>query len=188
MMFLISQMLFCLLVAALLGFLVGLWWCRARCRRRHDEMEAAWRERLNRSEADLTRCRRELEKGRSVLQGALGGGAIDRDEPQEVAPVPLVTTALPRISEVEHDPAADDLKKIEGIGPKIEGLLNSADISRWAELAETPVVRLQEILKSAGERYRIHDPTTWPDQAELAAQGRWEELRQYQDLFQGGRA
>lgn len=42
--------------------------------------------------------------------------------------------------------ALDDLKAIEGIGPKIEGLLNSAGIKTWRELADSSVEVLREIL------------------------------------------
>ncbi|MDX1943623.1 MAG: helix-hairpin-helix domain-containing protein [Saprospiraceae bacterium] len=81
----------------------------------------------------------------------------------------------------------DDLKIIEGIGPKIEGLLKNAGIHTWEELSETDAERLREILNQAGESYRIHDPTTWPAQARLAANGSWELLREYQDQLKGGR-
>ncbi len=80
----------------------------------------------------------------------------------------------------------DDLKIVEGIGPKIAELLNNEGIHTWRVLADTSVERLQEILDSAGERYRIHSPTTWPKQAGLAAEGKWEILNEYQDFLDGG--
>ena len=80
-----------------------------------------------------------------------------------------------------------DLKVIEGVGPKIEKLLKDAGINSWHELAQTELERLQGILTDAGERYRIHDPTTWPDQALLAAHGKWEELEKLQNELKGGR-
>lgn len=81
----------------------------------------------------------------------------------------------------------DDLKLVEGIGPKIEGLLKNAGIDTWADLAGTSVERIKEILAAAGDRYRLADPTTWPRQAELAANGQWAELKEYQDYLDGGR-
>ena len=81
----------------------------------------------------------------------------------------------------------DDLKIVEGIGPKIEGLLNAAGITTWAELAAAPVERLQEILVEAGERYRLAVPDTWPRQAQLAHEGKWDELKKWQDELDGGR-
>ncbi len=81
----------------------------------------------------------------------------------------------------------DDLKKIEGIGPKIEELLNQAGIETWEALSQTKVERLQDILHKAGKRFQMHDPSTWPKQAELAYLGRWDELQEYQDFLNGGR-
>jgi len=81
----------------------------------------------------------------------------------------------------------DDLKKIEGIGPKIESLLNQANIYSFSVLARTPVEKLRQILKNAGSRFRLADPTTWPRQAQMAAEDRWEELSEYQDALHGGR-
>ncbi|MFK7970715.1 MAG: helix-hairpin-helix domain-containing protein [Bacteroidia bacterium] len=81
----------------------------------------------------------------------------------------------------------DDLKKIEGIGPKIEGLLNDDGIQTFAKLAETPVSRLKGVLTAAGDRYKMHDPGTWPKQGELARDGRWHELNYWQDLLDGGK-
>jgi hypothetical protein len=81
----------------------------------------------------------------------------------------------------------DDLTIVEGIGPKIQGLLHSHDIKTWNTLSETPVPRLREILDGAGERYRIHDPSTWPKQAGMAHQGKWDLLKEYQDFLDGGK-
>jgi len=87
----------------------------------------------------------------------------------------------------EKAPKLDDLKIIEGVGPKIETLLKDGGISTWAELAAASVDRLKEILDAAGPRYQIHDPSTWPAQAKFAAEGKWEELKDYQEMLMGGR-
>lgn len=81
----------------------------------------------------------------------------------------------------------DDLKLVEGIGPKIEGLLNEAGIHTWADLANADLEKIQAILDEAGSRYRMHDPATWAKQASLAAEGNWEELETYQAHLQGGK-
>lgn len=86
-----------------------------------------------------------------------------------------------------HPTDATDLKIVEGIGPKIEQLLKDGGINNWQDLAEATLERLQEILTAAGERYRIHDPNTWSNQATLAAAGKWAELDKYQDELKGGR-
>ncbi|MCB0589584.1 MAG: hypothetical protein KDD06_30145 [Phaeodactylibacter sp.] len=81
----------------------------------------------------------------------------------------------------------DDLKIVEGIGPKIEQLLRDAGINTWRDLAAASVERLKEILAEAGERYRLAVPDTWPKQALLAADGKWDELKELQDRLDGGR-
>jgi predicted flap endonuclease-1-like 5' DNA nuclease len=82
----------------------------------------------------------------------------------------------------------DDLKIIEGIGPKIATLLSEAGITTFSELASTGPEKISEILSDAGSRYKMHDPTTWPQQAALAAEGKWEELKVLQDSLKGGKA
>lgn len=83
---------------------------------------------------------------------------------------------------------ADDLKKIEGIGPKIAGLLVTAGISTFDKLSKTKAERVKEILLAAGSRYRMHDPATWAKQAQMAAKGKWDELKKWQDELKGGKA
>ncbi len=82
----------------------------------------------------------------------------------------------------------DDLTKIEGIGPKIAGLLAEGNILSFATLAATELGRLEEILEAAGSRYRLADPTSWSEQASLAAGGEWNKLTELQDKLSGGRS
>jgi large subunit ribosomal protein L27 len=82
---------------------------------------------------------------------------------------------------------ADDFRKIEGIGPKIAELINNAGISTFTELAKTDVAKIKDILEEAGGRYKSHDPTTWPAQAEIAAAGDWDKLNEWQDQLDGGK-
>ncbi len=81
---------------------------------------------------------------------------------------------------------ADDLKKIEGIGPKIAEIFGEAGISSFAQLAKADPEKLKEILAEAGGSYATHNPTTWPEQAQLAADGKWDELKEWQDKLDGG--
>jgi len=81
----------------------------------------------------------------------------------------------------------NDLKVVEGIGPKMERLLKNANINTWEALAEADPDHLRDILNAAGESFQIHDPSTWPAQARLALNGSWELLREYQDQLKGGR-
>ena len=82
----------------------------------------------------------------------------------------------------------DDLKAIEGIGPATDKLLRENGITTWREMANTSAESIKAILSAAGSRFALGDPTTWPKQAELAADGKFDELREYQDFLDGGKA
>jgi predicted flap endonuclease-1-like 5' DNA nuclease len=81
----------------------------------------------------------------------------------------------------------DDLKVVEGIGPKIEELLHAAGIKTWAQLANTEVAKIKAILDAGGSKFQLADPGTWPKQAELLAAGKFDELEAYQEFLQGGK-
>lgn len=81
--------------------------------------------------------------------------------------------------------AADDLVILEGIGPKIKQILKAHGITTFAQLAEANVNDLHKILAEAN--LRIADPTSWPEQARLAAAGDLEGLKKLQDSLKGGR-
>ena len=90
--------------------------------------------------------------------------------------------------DLDHKLTADDLTRIEGIGPKIAELLHAAGVNTFAALASTKVERLQAILHEAGSHFSNHDPATWPQQSALAAAGKWDEMKKLQDELNGGRA
>ncbi|WP_375325758.1 hypothetical protein [Flagellimonas sp. GZD32] len=81
----------------------------------------------------------------------------------------------------------NDLKLVEGIGPKIEGLFHNFDIRTWKELSETSADTCQKVLDSGGKRYRIHDPASWPMQAKMAYEGHWEQLAEWQEKHRAGK-
>lgn len=81
----------------------------------------------------------------------------------------------------------NDLKIVEGIGPKIEALFNAAGITTWHGLSETSTEKLQTILDAGGENYAIHNPSTWAKQALMAYEGKWQELKDWQAGLRGGK-
>ncbi len=83
--------------------------------------------------------------------------------------------------------AKNNLRTIEGIGPKIEGLLNAGGIFTFQQLADAPEATLIAILRAAGPRYKMHNPATWNQQAALAAAGKTAELAKLQDELKGGK-
>lgn len=81
----------------------------------------------------------------------------------------------------------DNLQIVEGIGPKIAELLAQQGITTFAALAKTPPTQLREMLLAAGRRFAVTDPTTWPEQAAVAASGDMDALRAMQAELKGGR-
>lgn len=81
----------------------------------------------------------------------------------------------------------DDYTVIEGIGPKINDLIHDAGIHRYAELGRTKVEDIQKILDDAGPRYTLAKPGTWPAQADMAADNKWDALKAWQDELDGGK-
>jgi ribosomal protein L27 len=112
---------------------------------------------------------------------------VSKGETEIVTPSNEVVTVVSKGETEIVTGKSDDLKKIEGIGPKIAELLNAAGITTFAQLSVTSTERVKEILEEAGSRFTMHDPTTWGKQAALAAEGKWEELKKWQDELDGGK-
>ena len=81
----------------------------------------------------------------------------------------------------------DDLTKVEGIGKKIEVLLNKNNIGSFKQLSKATITTLKSVLESEGSKFRMHNPGTWPKQAKLAAEAKWEELEVLQKQLKGGK-
>jgi predicted flap endonuclease-1-like 5' DNA nuclease len=105
---------------------------------------------------------------------------------KKAAPAPKAEKAAPA-PKAKADTGADDLKKIEGVGPKIAELLIAAGIATFDALSKAKADKIKAILTAAGSRYTMHDPTTWPKQAKLAAAGKWDELKKWQAELNGGK-
>ncbi|MCV6631026.1 MAG: 50S ribosomal protein L21 [Flavobacteriaceae bacterium] len=93
--------------------------------------------------------------------------------------------AAPKKAAPKKAAKADDLKKIEGIGPKIASTLAEAGISTFAKLAKTDAAKIAEIIADVRGN---HVTDTWPAQAKMAAEGKWDELKKWQDELDGGKA
>ncbi len=76
----------------------------------------------------------------------------------------------------------DDFSHLDGVGPKISATLRSVGVKTFAKLAAKEVDDIREILVAKNPSLlRLSDPTTWPEQAEMAAEGRWEDLKALQE-------
>jgi len=102
---------------------------------------------------------------------------------KEAAPKKVVAKKAPAKAKAAK---ADDLKKIEGIGPKIAEIFAANGIDTFAKLAKASQKDLKAILTDAGSRYASKNPGSWPKQAKMAAEGKWDELKKWQDETKGG--
>lgn len=191
-----------LLLAALVGGVIGYLLRGVRCRAElararattvDEEEVLALRRRVanleltvadrNRFKAERDDLRQQLKQRAAVATLA----AADAVPSAPVAPV-LDDAALARGAEVlGRSVVRDDLTMVEGVGPKIAELLQAAGITTWWGLATGGVEPVQAALTAAGPRYQMHDPATWPTQADLLANGRWEEFKELTDRLDGGR-
>jgi predicted flap endonuclease-1-like 5' DNA nuclease len=119
-------------------------------------------------------------RGAAAEQPAAPAPADEAAPAAEPAPAAKPKAAGKAKSSGKAKVGNDDLTKIEGIGPKIAQHLSDNGISNHATLASTPIDQLREILKSGGSRLAVADPSTWPEQAALAAKGEWGELKNLQ--------
>lgn len=104
-----------------------------------------------------------------------------------VAPVTENAPKAEKAPKAAKAPKGDDLKIIEGIGPKAAEVLVAAGIDTFAKLAATPAAKVKEILDAAEAKVQHLDPTTWAQQSQLAADGKFDELKQLQDELNGGK-
>jgi predicted flap endonuclease-1-like 5' DNA nuclease len=124
------------------------------------------------------------------LRGAMNGNLPAMQFGANAAPVEVkapAKTAAPKAKTSATASKADDLTIIEGIGPKIADLLRNDGIDTFAKLAKTKAAKVKEILAAAGSRYKMHDPTTWAQQAKLAAEGKMDELEKLKAELNGGK-
>lgn len=127
--------------------------------------------------------RREEEEEAPALELKAGPPPVEPDVEEQV---PEITAEAEEAEEAPPEP--DDLKRIEGIGPKMSSVLQEAGITTFAQLAEANVSHLEQILEEADPRLlRLANPATWTEQAALAAAGEWEALEALQNELKGSR-
>jgi len=80
-----------------------------------------------------------------------------------------------------------DFTIIEGIGPKINQLILDAGITTFDALSKTKPAALKSILTAAGNRYKMHDPGTWPKQSAYVVKDDLTGLKKWQDKLKGGK-
>jgi large subunit ribosomal protein L21 len=123
----------------------------------------------------------------SATGGKKAAPAAKKEEAPKAAKLAEVPAeAAPKAAKAKK--GADDLTLIEGIGPKAAEALVAAGIDSFAKLAAATVDQANAALDASASKVQHLDPTTWAQQAQLAADGKMDELKKLQDELNGGRA
>jgi len=152
-----------LLAFGVIGFLIG-YFLRGNGSKDQTEISGLTGK-IGSLEKELKSCQEKLENAKAAQAGKGQAAAFDFKTAKKVFGKTI---------------KQDDLKVIEGIGPKIEGLFHNYDIKTWDALAHVSVAKCQEVLESGGDRYRVHDPSSWPMQAMMCYENKWKELHRWQ--------
>ena len=161
-------------------------------------MNSSWKSKAESLEGELANCRskckgleRDLEDSRRNQKVAMKAtktssvSSIASTPAAAAAPLAVAATT-PKNTAGEKKSAAwaklksNNMQIIEGIGPKMNEVLNDNGISSWSVLAGKSRDELKAILDKYGDKYKIIEPGDWPNQAKLAADDKWEELFRYQ--------
>ena len=178
--------LIALIVAALLGFIIGYFIRRIR-KSRFIALEAEkeqLRVKLDDSVRQLDATTKQLEANTRQLElcgRQLNEFMMKKEKVSAFDASAAKSVFGTRITE-------NDLKIVEGIGEKIASLLNKRGIDTWYKLSQASPQEIKEILLTdGGPNYNIHEPGTWPAQALLAHEGKWNKLKEYQDQLTAGK-
>ena len=173
-----------LLIAALLGFLIGYYLEKGRCKKKCDALEeeiASLKAKIHKLEEE----KQTLQSNVRRMDDEIATLKLTIEKLEKEARLLAEQAALKAVEAPHAKVVADDLKVIIGIGPKIARVLMNRGITTWKALSETSPAAITEILlQEGGERYRIHNPETWPHQALLLNEGRWDELKEMQSRIE----
>jgi predicted flap endonuclease-1-like 5' DNA nuclease len=162
-----------LLVTAILGYIIGYLSKKAK----YAKALAALQSEIDSRQSEIVSMQNEMKQLKLKLEACLQ---------QKEKLLPFNAAAAKDIFKSKI--VENDLKIVEGIGGKIESILNKRGIVTWLQLSQTSADTIKEILLSdGGPSYAIHEPKTWPSQALLAHEGKWAQLKEYQDQLTAGR-
>lgn len=172
------------IISAILGYLLG----KLTGGGNHDDCN----DRLAKLQAELDACRNKSR----TLEGDLKSTKASLASSLTAAAATVTPAATSNL--IPFDAAAakavfgkkikqDDLTVVEGIGPKIQELFHNNGVKTWKALSECSLDKCQSVLTSGGDRFKMHKPGTWPKQAKMAYEGKWNELKKWQDELDGGK-
>lgn len=146
-------------------------------------------DKLSRCYVDRVKLETQLSKSNAKLTAMNSEDASDNS----ISGAQTKTNTIEQQSKLESSATQktsykkDDFKRIEGIGPKIEEILKSSGLTSYTDLINATVDDIRTALKQAGPTYAVHDPSTWAEQAQLAKNGKWNELSSLQEDLKGGK-
>lgn len=146
---------------------------------------AARMARVSSGESDVTNKMANVEQRATVLE-AWEKRLDERDRMVSSKEANTASMAALVQSQYLTKTGDDDLEVVEGIGPKIAELLHAAGIHTFAQLAGAPVQQLRQVLETAGPRFALAKPETWPEQANLLARGDFVAFEKLKDELVGG--
>lgn len=168
------------IISAILGYLLG----KLSGGGNHDDCN----ERLGKLQTELDACKLNkvsLEGDLKSTKASLVSSLASASTEATVTLIPFDAAAAKAVfgKKIKEN----DLTVVEGIGPKIQELFHNHDVKTWKALSECTIDKCQSVLNSGGDRYKIHKPGTWPKQAKMAYEGKWEALAKWQDELDGGK-
>ena len=189
---------FWLLLGGLIGWLLNRCMCKCCCKPSANQLTTSAPAKL----ADVP----AVPAAQASSPAASPAPAMVAPTVKTAAPVPAATSkAAPKVATPKTAPKvatvvdlaaakkagfalknANDLTVIEGIGPKINELFNNAGVKTIAQLSKQTILQMRKVLDDGGSRFRIANPSTWGQQAALAAENKWNELKKLQDNLSGG--
>lgn len=182
------------LISALLGYLLGKMLSGGNDLNLQSKVEASNSEnnklygKINVLEKELENCQKNAAKLQAeidTLKAKTTSGSAQGFAASSVSLLPF--DAALALAAFGKKVKQDDLKIVEGIGPKIAELYHEAGIKTWKALSETPLEKSQAILSAAGDKYAIHNPGSWAKQALMAYEGKWAKLKKWQESHKGGK-
>ena len=132
----------------------------------------------------LSRDHREERAGQ--IEPEITVPLFDDEEPitDELPPIESIEPVEESVIEVEDvkveetaPSKPDDLTVLDGIGPKISGVLQSAGVTTYSQIAVMDTPQIEKILDEAQIRLARFD--TWPEQAKFAAAGDWDGFKTF---------
>lgn len=129
-------------------------------------------------------AKEKIEEAKPTVEAKGEEKAVKEEVQEEVAVAEAPAKEAP--AEKPKKESADNLTKIEGVGPKAAEALVAAGIDSYTAMAKAKPDAIKSVLTEASSRLAHLDPTSWPKQAQMAADGKWDELKAWQDDAKGG--